>query len=319
VNIVVLDGFTLNPGDLSWDELKRLGSVTIYDRTPAELILERSRDADMLLTNKTPLRADTLAQLPKLKYIGVLATGYDVVDIRAAAERNIVVSNVPEYGTDSVAQHVFALVLELAHRTGSHSESVHRGEWAASPDFCYWRYPLVELAGKTMGIVGAGRIGLRTARIAAAFGMRVIAYSRSGPKNSDIPELRWGSLDELLRESDVVSLHCPLTPETEGMINKQALSLMKKTAFLINTARGKLINEQDLAEALESGAIAGAGLDVLSSEPPRPDHPLYNAKNCIITPHIAWATIEARRRLMAVTTDNVRAFLAGSPQNVVNR
>jgi len=319
VNIVVLDGFTLNPGDLSWDELKRLGSVTIYDRTPAELILERSRDADMLLTNKTPLRADTLAQLPKLKYIGVLATGYDVVDIRAAAERNIVVSNVPEYGTDSVAQHVFALVLELAHRTGSHSESVHRGEWAASPDFCYWRYPLVELAGKTMGIVGAGRIGLRTARIAAAFGMRVIAYSRSGAKDSDIPDLRWGTLDELLRESDVVSLHCPLTPQTEGMINKQALSLMKKTAFLINTARGKLINEQDLAEALESGAIAGAGLDVLSSEPPRPDHPLYNAKNCIITPHIAWATIEARRRLMAVTTDNVRAFLAGSPQNVVNR
>lgn len=306
MKIVVLDGYALNPGDLSWDPLRALGDLEIFDRTPAELTVERARGATVVLTNKTSLTANVLDQLPNLRYIGVLATGYNVIDIEAARRRGIVVSNVPTYGTASVAQFVFALLLELCHRVAQHTEAVRGGAWTRNPDWSFSYLPQIELAGKTMGIVGFGRIGRQTAQIAEAFGMRVVAF-----------DIDRGSLEELLRESDVVSLHVPLFPETREMIDARTLALMKPTAFLINTSRGTLIDERDLAEALNSGRIAGAALDVLSVEPPSADHPLLSARNCIVTPHMAWSTTEARRRLMAAVIENVTAFCAGTPKNVV--
>ncbi|WP_213581898.1 D-2-hydroxyacid dehydrogenase [Paenibacillus sp. J2TS4] len=317
MKIVVLDGYTLNPGDMSWEPLERLGQVTIYDRTAPEQIVDRAQEADLVLTNKTPLRSATLAVLPKLKYIGVLATGYDVIDVEAASERGVVVTNVPDYSSRSVAQLTLALLLELCHHAGRHSDTVKSGKWAASQDFCYWETPLIELAGKTMGIVGLGRIGEQTAELARAFGMDVIATKRSLPPGSIHNGVRIVDQEELLRLSDVVSLHCPLTPETEGLIRQQTLARMKKGAFLINTSRGKLVREQDLADALKEGRIAGAAVDVLSQEPPDANHPLVNAENCILTPHIAWATREARLRLLSQAAANVSAFLAGKPINTV--
>ncbi|WP_248924327.1 D-2-hydroxyacid dehydrogenase [Paenibacillus hamazuiensis] len=319
MNIVILDGYTLNPGDLSWQGLEKLGNVSIYERTPPDLVLERASGADILLTNKTPLHAEILAKLSDLQYIGVLATGYDVVDVNFAKQRNVVVTNVPGYGTDSVAQMVFALLLELCQNVKLHSDAVRSGEWAAGKDWCFWKTPLVELAGKTLGIVGYGQIGEQVARIGLAFGMKIVAFKRTMAESTPFPNFRWARLSELLEVSDVVSLHCPLTPETEGMINKASLAGMKSTAFLINTARGKLLVDEDLADALNRGVIAGAGLDVLSVEPPHGSNPLFKANNCIITPHIAWATKEARSRLLNTAVDNIRAFISGTMKNVVNK
>jgi glycerate dehydrogenase len=312
MKIVVLDGFTLNPGDLSWAQLEGVAACEIHDRTPIAQIVDRAKNADILFTNKTPLSRETLQQLPKLRYIGVLATGYNVVDTTAARERGIVVSNVPNYGTTSVAQHVFALLLELTQHVGHHAHTVRAHRWAECPDFCYWDRPLIELEGLTLGIVGYGRIGAAVAGIARAFGMRVIVSSRS-PRTA----FEQVSLDDLFKRSDVVSLHCPLTDQTRGLIDAKRLGLMKATAYLINTSRGPLIVENDLADALNTGRLAGAGLDVLSVEPPSKTNPLYTAKNCVITPHIAWATQAARRRLLDIAVENVRAFQAGTPQNVV--
>src|SRR5688572_7647558 len=317
MKIVVVDGYTLNPGDLSWDDLRALGECEIYERSSDAELLARSATAEIVLTNKMEIRKRHMEQLPKLRYIGVTATGYNIVDVAAARERGVVVTNVPAYGTASVAQMTFALLLELCHRTGHHAQTVREGRWAASPDFCYWDFPLVELDGLIMGIVGLGRIGRAVARLAQAFGMKVIATGRSKPKDSP-PDIEWVDLEALLRRSDAVSLHCPLTPETKHLINAERLSLMKPSAFLLNTSRGPLIDEAALAEALGSGQIAGAGLDVLSEEPPPTDHPLYTAPNCFITPHIAWATRAARARLMRVAVENVRAFVNGKPVNVVN-
>jgi glycerate dehydrogenase len=317
MKIVVLDGFTLNPGDLSWASVERLGSLTLFDRTAPEQIVVRAKEADIVWTNKTPLRADTIEKLPNLKYIGVLATGYDVVDVGAAAERGIPVTNIPAYSTHSVAQFVLALMLELCHRVGNHGDAVREGAWAASPDFSFWKSPLVELAGKTFGVIGLGRIGEQTARVAQALGMKVIAATRSN-KPAPLEGMRMVSMDELIQEADVISLHCPLTQETAGMVDKAFLERMKPTAFLINTARGKLIVEQDLADALNNGVIAGAGVDVLTVEPPAADHPLVTADNCIITPHIAWATKEARARLMEMAVQNLQAYETGTLINVVN-
>jgi glycerate dehydrogenase len=318
MNIVVLDGYTLNPGDLSWARLEALGHVQVYERTAPGQIVERAKDADIVLTNKTPLRADTLEQLPKLAYIGVLATGYDVVDAAYAGKRGIPVANVPAYSSASVAQLVFSLLLELCHRVGLHDEAVRSGAWSASPDFSFWKTPLVELADKTLGIVGIGGIGEKVAAIGQAFGMNVIATNRSG-KPPLTPGVTLVTLEQLLEQSDAVTLHCPLTPETEGLINADTLSNMKRSAFLINTGRGKLVREQELADALRAGTIAGAGLDVLCAEPPPADNPLLTAPNCIITPHIGWASGEARARLMDVAAANVKAFQSGQPTNVVNR
>ncbi|MSR43433.1 MAG: D-2-hydroxyacid dehydrogenase [Pedosphaera sp.] len=315
MNIVVLDGHTLNPGDLSWDALRALGTCSIHDRTAPDQIAPRARDAEILITNKTVLSRDTILQLPKLRFIGVLATGFNVVDTAAARERGVSVCNVPGYGTKSVAQLVMALLLELVHRTGHHAETVRAGRWSQSPDFCYWDYPLIELDGLTLGIVGYGRIGEAVAQVARAFGMKIIAQSRTPKKNESVTFVE---LDTLFREADIISLHCPLTPENKGLVNAARLALMKPTAFLINTARGPLINEPELAAALNSGRIAGAALDVLSVEPPPADHPLFTARNCILTPHIAWATRAARARLMETAVANLKAFLAGHPQNVVN-
>ncbi|KGE18792.1 D-2-hydroxyacid dehydrogenase [Paenibacillus wynnii] len=316
--IVVLDGYTLNPGDLNWENFKELGDVKIYDRTLPEEIIARAEQADIVLTNKTVLSAETINKLPNLKYIGVLATGYNVVDTEAARERDIPVTNIPTYGTQSVAQFVFALLLELCHRVQRHGDSVHEGEWSQCPDFCYTKSPLVELDGKTMGIIGAGRIGLQTAHIARAFGMRVLAVDDGG-KSGISDGVEWTDLTTLLKESDVISLHCPLLEDTRRIIRAERLALMKPNCFLINTSRGPLIDEADLAEALHKGTIGGAALDVLAVEPPTADNPLLHAPNCIITPHIAWATKEARSRLMDIAYDNVRGFLSGTSVNVVNR
>ena len=317
MKIVVIDGYTLNPGDLNWDELRALGECEIYERSTDEELLSRSTAAEILLTNKMEVRSRHMERLPKLRYIGVTATGYNIVDVVAARERGIVVTNVPAYGTASVAQMTFALLLELCHRTGHHAQTVSDGRWAKSPDFCYWDYPLVELDGLIMGIIGLGRIGQTVARLAQAFGMKIVATGRSKPK--DLPaSIAWFDLETLLRTSDVVSLHCPLTTETKQMINTERLKLMKPTAFLLNTSRGPLIDETALAAALQAGQIAGAGLDVLSVEPPAADNPLYQAPNCFITPHISWATRAARSRLMRVAVENVAAFIGGKPQNVVS-
>ena len=316
MNIVVLDGYTLNPGDLSWKPLNDLGKVTIYDRTPADQIESRLQDVEIALTNKTPLSLETIEKLPKLKYIGVLATGYNVVDIEAARKRSIPVTNIPTYGTESVAQMVFAHVLNLAHHVTEHAQETPK-KWSSSIDFCYWDFPLIELKNLKMGIIGFGRIGRATAKLALAFGMKVLAYDAYEQK--DVPDgATITSLDTLFAESDVVSLHCPLTSENQGMINKERLSQMKSSAFIINTSRGPLINEQDLADALNTEKIAGAGLDVLEKEPANPGNPLLTAKNCYITPHIAWATKSARSRLMNTAIENVNQFLKGTPQNVVN-
>jgi glycerate dehydrogenase len=318
VNIVVLDGYALNPGDVSWDSVRELGELTVYDRTPAELIVERAARAEIVLTNKTPLRADVLAKLPRTKFIGVLATGYDVVDVAAAGSQGIPVANVPGYSTASVAQTVFSLLLELCQHVGAHSDAVHAGVWSKSSDFSFHLSPLTELAGKTLGLVGYGQIGEQVGRIGSAFGMRIAAYRRTPQEGRPYENFAWTDLPTLYRESDVISFHCPLTPETEGMVNKDSLAMMKRTALLINTARGKLIVERDLASALENGTIAGAALDVLSAEPPPADHPLFGVERCLITPHLAWATKEARERLIATTVGNIRGFLDGRPANVVN-
>jgi len=317
MKIVVLDGYTLNPGDLSWDGLEALGDCTVYERSAPNETVERAKDAEIVLVNKVVLNADRMTSLPKLKYIGVLATGYNVVDVEVAKSRGIPVTNVPVYGTRSVAQMVFAHVLELAHHVADHSRSVREGRWSRSVDFCYWDTPLIELDGLTMGIVGFGRIGRAVAGIARAFGMNVLAHDAF--PQAEVPEgVEMADLDTLLRSSDVVSLHCPLTAENKGMMNAERLATMKPTAFLINTSRGPLVVEKDLADALNNGVIAGAGLDVLDTEPPPADSPILKAKNCHITPHIAWATRAARARLMDTAVENVRAFLSGTPQNVVN-
>jgi glycerate dehydrogenase len=316
MNITILDGFTLNPGDLSWDALSALGSLKVHERTARELITERAAGADILLTNKAPLTRETIAALPELKYIGVLATGYNVVDTAAARERGIPVTNVPGYGTAAVAQHVFALLLELTQHTGLHSASARAGDWARSADWCYWRTPLVELAGLTMGIVGYGAIGRAVARIAQAFGMNVIASTRT-PRAAE-EGVDFVTTDELFRCADAVSLHCPLTTDTQGLVNAARLATMKPGAFLINTGRGPLIVEAELAAALRNGTIAGAAVDVLSTEPPAADNPLLTAPNCLVTPHIAWASKAARQRLLKSVEENIRAFLAGAPVNVVN-
>ena len=317
MNIVVLDGYTLNPGDLTWKDLESLGPCTVYDRSAPEEVVPRAKDAEIILTNKTVLSSDTIKQLPKMKYIGVLATGYNIVDIEAARDIDIPVTNVPTYSTQSVAQIVFAHLLNLAHHAAHHAQTVRSGRWTSSPDFCYWDTPLIELAGLTMGIIGFGRIGQATAKLALAFGMNVIFYDIAEPSN--IPQgCQPAEMDDIFRTSDVISLHCPLTSDTEKIINTERLELMKKTAFLINTSRGPLVDEQALAEALNNETIAGASLDVLSEEPPGENNPLLTARNCYITPHIAWATLAARKRLLQVAVDNVASFLAAKPQNVVN-
>lgn len=316
MKIVVLDGYTLNPGDLSWSPLEALGECAVYDRTPAPEVPRRAADAEIVLTNKVVLSRELLDALPRARYVGVLATGYDIVDVAAARERGIPVTHVPVYGTRSVVQMVFAHVLNLTQRVAHHAETVRRGRWAACEDFCYWDFPLVELDGQTMGLVGLGRIGRATAALAGAFGMTVLACD---VRTDDPPAgVRLVPLDEVFRSGDVVSLHCPLTAETERLVDARRLSLMKPNALLINTARGLLVDEQALADALNAGQIAGAGLDVLSTEPPAPDNPLLHADNCFITPHVAWATRSARHRLLETAVANVRAFLDGRPQNVVN-
>ncbi|MGE5519335.1 MAG: D-2-hydroxyacid dehydrogenase [Candidatus Dadabacteria bacterium] len=319
MKIVVLDGFTLNPGDLSWDKLELLGDVTVYERTPEMQVYERAKDADIILTNKAIVSGDVINKLSRLKYIGVLATGYNIVDVDTAKQKGIPVTNVPGYSTDSVVQLTFAFLLELCLHVQRHSDAVMEGKWARSKDFAFWDYPLIELAGKTMGIVGFGSIGQKVADIATAFGMNVIAHSRTHTNQSGRKIFKWVNLQELLQISDVISIHCPLTVETKGLINKEALHKMKPSAFLLNTARGPVVVDQDLADALNNDVIAGAGIDVLSMEPPAIDNPLFKAKNCLITPHIGWASIEARARLIDNVAGNISAFLAGKPVNVVNK
>ncbi len=312
-----MDSFTLNPGDLSWKSLKELGECAIYDRTAPEDTVQRADGAEIVLTNKTVLSSNIIEHLAKLKYIGVLATGYNIVDAEAAGKRGIPVTNVPTYGTDSVAQMVFAHLLNLAQNVAGHAQTVSNGRWCSAPDFCYWDTPLVELKGLTMGIIGFGRIGQATAKLALAFGMKVIAYDIMAP--AQMPEAcKMVKLEDVFRLADVISLHCPLTPKTEYLVNEQRLALMKTTAFLINTSRGPLIDERALADALNNARIAGAGLDVLAVEPPDERNPLLKARNCYVTPHIAWATRAARQRLLDIAVDNVAAFLAGKPKNVVN-
>jgi glycerate dehydrogenase len=316
MKIVVLDGHTLNPGDLSWQGIEAMGELKVYERTAPEDVEKRAGDAEIVFTNKTPLNRETIRHLTKLKYIGVLATGYNVVNVEAARKRGIVVTNVPGYGTASVAQHAFALLLELTQQVGHHAFTVRKGRWSRTPDFCYWLHPLVELDGLTMGVVGYGKIGQAVARIALGFGMKVVVTDQKLP-----PTLPAGitaaSLEDVLSKSDVISLHCPLTPETEKLVNEASIARMKKGVLLLNTSRGGLVDEAALIAGLESGQIGGAGLDVISVEPPPADHPLLKARNCIVTPHMAWATRAARARLMDIVVDNLRAFLAGEPRNVV--
>lgn len=313
---VVLDGYAANPGDLRWDELQSMGECVIYDRTAPAEVLERSSGAEILLTNKTVLTAEHFAALPDLKYIGVLATGYNIVDVSAAKERGIIVTNIPAYSTDSVAQMVFAHILNIAQQVQHHSEEVRAGRWANSKDFCFWDTPLIELRGKKLGIVGLGHTGYTTARIAIGFGMQVCAFTSK--TNFQLPpEIRKLELDELFRECDIISLHCPLTDSTRELVNAERLKTMKHNAILINTGRGPLVNEQDLANALNNGDIYAAGLDVLSQEPPRADNPLLTARNCYITPHIAWASTASRERLMLIMLDNIKAYLGGKVINNV--
>ena len=320
IKIVVLDGYTENPGDLSWEGLEALGRLTVYDRTPSKdgngEILLRAKGAQIVITNKTPLTEATLrALMPELRYIGVLATGYNVVDTACAKELGVPVCNIPTYGTTAVAQFTMALLMELCHHVGAHSDRVRRGAWSDSVDFCFWDYPLIELAGKTMGLIGYGRIGKAVAALAKAFGMRAVFYDTFAQADENAQKV---SLDALFAQSDVISLHCPLFAENTGMIDAAAIGNMKPGVMILNTARGPLINEQDLARALGEGRVAGAAVDVLSQEPPSRDNPLLSAPNCLVTPHIAWAPKESRQRLMDIAVDNVHAFLEGRPKNVVN-
>lgn len=316
MKIVVLDGYGLNPGDLSWEGMQALGELTVYDRTAPDELLQRAAGAEALITNKTVITAQGMAALPALKYIGVLATGYNIIDVKAAKERGIIVANIPAYSTESVAQMVFAHILNITQRVGHYAYANRHGRWANNPDFCYWDTNLVELAGKKIGIIGLGNTGKATARIAAAFGMQVCAYT-SKPQSELLAGMQKMELEEIFRECDVVSLHCPLTPDTQGLVNAARLSAMKPSAILINTGRGPLVNEQDLADALNKGVIAAAGLDVLSSEPPRYTNPLLTARNCFITPHIAWATKEARVRLMDIAVENLKGYMEGEIRNNV--
>ena len=317
MKIVILDGYTLNPGDISWDGFETLGDFTMYERTSLDKIIEHSENAEIILTNKTVINKDTIEQLPNLKYIGVLATGYNIVDVKAANDKNIIITNIPSYGTSSVAQMVFALLLELTQNVGYHSNSVSKGKWSKSEDWCYWDKPLIELDGLTFGIIGFGRIGKVAAKIANAFGMKVIAND-AVTIESPPDWVKIVDQETIFRESDVVSLHCPLTSANKHFVNSEKISLMKRGALLINTSRGLLINEGDLAHALNSERISGAGLDVLSKEPPDGTNPLLTAKNCIITPHIAWATKSARQRLMNIAVRNLKSYLNGNPLNVIN-
>lgn len=316
MKICILDGYSLNPGDLDWSPVERLGDVTLFDRTPADKIVERAADADIVLTNKVPFSADTLRQLPRLRFICVLATGYNIIDTEAAARQGVVVANIPAYSTMSVAQMAFAHILNITNHVASYAREVADGKWTNCPDFCFWDSALTELAGKTMGIVGLGNTGMATARIAVAMGMKVVALTS---KSADtLPEgITPAPLDDVLASADVVSLHCPLTPSTRHLTNAASIAKMKPSAILINTGRGPLVDEQAVADALNGGRLAAFGADVLSQEPPRGDNPLLSARNCFLTPHIAWATLEARTRLMSTATENVRQFIAGEP--VANR
>lgn len=321
MKIVVLDGYTENPGDLSWEPLKALGELTVYDRTPVhdnEEILKRIGGAEVVFTNKTPLKKEVLAKCPGLKFISVLATGYNVVDIAYAKEKGIPVSNIPTYGTDSVGQFAIALLLEICHHIGHHDQAVHEGKWEHNADWCFWDYPLIELAGKTMGIIGFGRIGQRTGALAKALKMEVLAFD-AHPNEAGREIAAYVDLDTLLAKSDVIALHCPLFPDTEGIINKNSIAKMKDGVIILNNSRGPLIVEADLAEALNSGKVAAAGVDVVSTEPIKGDNPLLKAKNCLITPHMSWAPKESRQRIMDMSVENVKAYLAGKPVNVVNK
>jgi len=317
MKIVILDGYTENPGDLSWEGFEELGELNVYDRTPANKAVERIGDAQAVIINKTPITRETLNACPNIKYIGVLATGYNVVNVNAAKEKGVVVTNIPTYGTAAVGQFAIALLLEICHHIGHHSKAVSDGRWSDNPDWCFWDYPLIELAGKTMGIIGFGRIGQTTGAIAKAMGMNIIAFD-DHPNNTGETLADYVSLDELLARSDVISLHCPLFPSTEGIINRNSIGRMKDGVIIINNSRGPLIVEQDLADALNSGKVFAAGLDVVSTEPIREDNPLLKAKNCIITPHISWAPQESRKRLMDIAVSNILAFACGNPVNVVN-
>lgn len=317
MKIVVLDGYTENPGDLSWAPLEKLGELTVYPRTGEDQIVQRIGDAEIVITNKTPITRSTLQACPRIRYIAVLATGYNVIDIAAARERGIPVSNVPTYGTAAVGQFAIAMLLEICHHVAHHSQSVHDGAWSRCQDWCYWDYPLIELDGKTMGIIGFGRIGQQTGKIAKAMGMRVLAYD-AHPNDTGRAIADYVPLEELLGQSDVIALHCPLFPETAGIINRDTIAAMKDGVIILNNSRGPLIVEQDLADALNSGKVYAAGLDVVATEPILEDNPLLRAKNCIITPHISWAPRESRQRIMDCTVDNVRAFLEGDARNVIN-
>jgi glycerate dehydrogenase len=319
LKIVVLDGYAENPGDLSWEGFEKLGEFTCHDRTPAEQVIERIGDAEIVIVNKTPITRAMIEACGNIQYIGVLATGYNIVDTAAAKEKGIVVTNIPTYGTEAVSQFAFALLLEICHHVGHHSDAVFEGRWERNPDWTFWDYPLIELLGKTMGIIGYGRIGQTTANIAQAFGMKVLANSPSRKPEVVSESLSFVDLDELLAKSDIITLHCPLLPSTEGIISKESIAKMKDGVIIINNSRGPLIVEQDLVDALESGKVAAAGLDVASSEPIRGDNPLLKAKNCLITPHISWAPIETRARLMDLALENLKAFLDGTPIHVVNR
>ncbi len=315
--IVILDGYTENPGDLSWAGFEKLGDTVVYDRTAAEDIVSRIGDAEIVYTNKTPITRETIEKCPSIRYIGVLATGYNVVDVSAAKEKGIPVTNIPTYGTDAVGQFAIAMLLEICHHVAHHDSAVHAGRWTACPDFCFWDYPLIELAGKTMGVAGFGRIGQVTGRIAKALGMNVIAYDKfENDAGRAIAE--YVPLNELYARSDVIALHCPLFDDTKGMINRESISKMKDGVIILNNSRGPLIVERDLADALNSGKVYAAGLDVVCVEPIREDNPLMTAKNCLITPHISWAPIESRRRLMNIACENLEAYISGRPQNVVN-
>lgn len=318
MKIVVLDGYAANPGDLSWDPIAQFGELTVYDRTPEDQIVNRIGDAQVVMVNKVPIRRQTIEACPNLKMIGVLATGYNIVDVAAAREHGIDVCNIPAYSTASVAQMTFALLLEICHHVGEHSAACHSGVWEHSPDFCFWNYPLTELAGKTMGIVGYGQIGQAVGKIAQAFGMKLLVCARHVRPELESETCHYVPLEELYANSDVISLHCPQFPETAGMINAASIAKMKDSVILLNTSRGGLIVEQDLADALRSGKVSAAAVDVVSQEPILPTNPLLTAPNCIMTPHIAWAPKEARQRLMAIAEDNLRAFCNGQPIHVVN-
>lgn len=318
MKIVVLDGYVLNPGDISWDGLKRLGDLTVYDRTPKDKVIERIGEAEIIFTNKVPITKEVMDKT-NIKYVGVLATGYNLVDIDAAKEKEITVTNIPTYGTNAVAQMVFAHILQICHHLSEHDAAVKKGDWTNNIDWCFWNYPLIELAGKTMGLIGYGKIGQATGKIAQAFGMKVLAYNPNKNRNLESETMKYVELDELLEKSDIISLHCPLFESTKGIINKDTIAKMKDGVIIINTSRGPLIVEEDLVEALNSGKVYAAGLDVVSTEPIEEDNLLLKAKNVLITPHIAWAPKEARERLMNIAVNNLDAYLNGTPENVVNK